>query len=545
MAPPAAIDVLPESDTSTFTLPDRLTIQSVAKRRAAEGRLVAGVAAIADVDRFKGRNVHAHKSKAKRWDHRFSLESSTRLPSSLKGAAQYLKNPGMISLGGGLPSSEYFPFEQVSVKVPDAGSFDTKSNYSTVSAGKHDLAEGISDFDIATAFNYGQGYGAAQFLRWIVEHTEIIHSPPYQDWSCTMTVGSTSAIDMGLRMFTKRGDWILSEEFTFPTAVEAAAPMGVRVAGVSVDADGLRADALDEVLTNWDESVRGGAKPFILYTVPTGQNPTGSTQPFQRRKDIYAVAQKHDLIIFEDEPYYFLQMDPYTGLDSPAAAPPASHAAFLQSLVPSYLSLDVDGRVMRLDSFSKVIAPGSRVGWITASEQIVERYRQHADVSTQSPSGMSQLLLFKTLDEHWGHAGYLDWLMHIRAEYTARRNVLLDACERHVPRAIASWSPPAAGMFHWFRIDYARHPQFASKSRAQIEDEIFHAVVARGSLLMKGSWFCPEGQKDGDAMFFRATYAATPLGDIKEGVRRFGQALRDVFGLEGANGHPNGSNGHS
>lgn len=578
MAPPTAIDVLPESDTSTFTLPDRLTIQGVAKRRAAEGRLVAGVAALADVNRFKGRAVHAHKAKAKRWDRefflsfllisidemvllirfgsfrsdRFSLESNTRLPSSLKGAAQFLKNPGMISLGGGLPSSEYFPFEQLSAKVPEPGSFESKSAYATISAGKHDLADGISDFDIATAFNYGQGFGAAQFLRWIVEHTEIIHSPPYQDWSCTMTVGSTSAIDMGLRMFCKRGDWILSEEFTFPTAVEAAAPMGVKVAGVGVDAGGLRAEALDQVLTNWDESVRGGPKPFVLYTVPTGQNPTGSTQPAQRRRDVYAVAQKHDLIIFEDEPYYFLQMDPYTGLDSPAPPPPASHAAFLRSLVPSYLSLDSDGRVMRLDSFSKVIAPGSRVGWITASEQIVERYRQHADVSTQSPSGMSQLVLFKLLDEHWGHAGYLDWLLHIRAEYTARRNVLLDACERFVPKSLASWSAPAAGMFHWIRVDHTQHPQHGAKPRAEIEDEIFRAIVAHGTLLMKGSWFRPEGQREGDAMFFRATYAATPLGDIREGVRRFGLAIRSVFGLEGGSGSGSGggtangsANGHA
>ena len=68
MAPPSAIDVLPESDTSTFTLPDRLTIQGVAKRKAVEGRLIAGVAAVADIDRFKGRTVHAHKAKAKRWD---------------------------------------------------------------------------------------------------------------------------------------------------------------------------------------------------------------------------------------------------------------------------------------------------------------------------------------------------------------------------------------------------------------------------------------------------------------------------------------------
>jgi aromatic amino acid aminotransferase I len=189
-----------------------------------------------------------------------------------------LKNPGIISLGGGLPSSEYFPFEELSVKVPEPGSFDNKTRHVVLSAGKHDLAEGKSDYDLATALNYGQGYGSAQFLRWIVEHTEIIHSPPYQDWSCTMTVGSTSAIDMGMRMFCKRGDWILSEEFTFPTAVEAAAPQGVQVAGVGVDAGGLRADALDKVLTEWDETARGGAKPFVLYTVPTGQNPTGSTQ---------------------------------------------------------------------------------------------------------------------------------------------------------------------------------------------------------------------------------------------------------------------------
>ena len=73
MAPPGAIDVLPESDTSTFTLPDRLTIQGVAKRRAAEGRLVAGVAALADVDRFKGRAVHSHKPKARRWDREYRL----------------------------------------------------------------------------------------------------------------------------------------------------------------------------------------------------------------------------------------------------------------------------------------------------------------------------------------------------------------------------------------------------------------------------------------------------------------------------------------
>ena len=458
MAPPGAIEVLAETDTSTFTIPDRFTIEQVAKRRAASGKLNAGVAAVADIDAFKGRTQHLHKGNAKRWDHRLTYESAVRKGNSLKGAARFLKNPGLISLGGGLPSSEYFPFEELSFRTSAFGG-NAEAN---VTAGKHDMAEGKSDFDIDTAFQYGQGHGAAQFLRYLIEHTELVHDPPYKDWSCTMTIGSTSATDFAFRMFCKPGDWVLTEEFTFPSMLETVRPMGCRVEGVAMDKDGMLATALDDLLTNWDEVARKGPKPFVLYTVPTGQNPTGSTQPLDRRKAIYAVAQKHDLYILEDEPYYFLQMQPYTGPDSPDAPPPASHTDFIASLVPSYLSLDVDGRVMRMDSFSKVIAPGTRCGWITASEQICARYRTHSDVATQSPSGMSQLILHKLLEDHWGHGGYLDWLIHIRMEYTARRNAILTACEKYLPRDIVSWVAPTAGMFHWMQVDHKQHPKFGT-----------------------------------------------------------------------------------
>lgn len=323
--------------------------------------------------------------------------------------------------------------------------------------------EDKSIFDISTAFNYGQGSGAAQLLRWVTEHTELIHHPPYADWACNVTVGSTSAFDMALRMFCQRGDYIISEEYTFSAAVETALPMGVKVEGVKMDEQGLLPEDLDHMLQIWDPAKRDGArKPFLLYTVPTGQNPTGATQSAQRRKAIYRVAQKHDLYILEDEPYYFLQMDPYTsttnaGPDDPA--PPSTHDEFLKALVPSYLSMDVDGRVMRMDSFSKVISPGLRTGWITASSQVAERYRLHADVSTQCPSGVSQLVLFKLLDEHWGHVGYLDWLMHLRGEYTRRRDVIVKACEKHLPRAVVSWVPPRAGMF----VSFGR---FSDQSKA-------------------------------------------------------------------------------
>ena len=100
------------------------------------------------------------------------------------------------------------------MKVPARGKFseaETKESGIVLKAGKHDLAENKSTYDIATAFNYGQGAGAAQMLRWVTEHTEMVHDPPYEDWQCTMTIGSTSGLDMALRLLTRPGDLMLSE----------------------------------------------------------------------------------------------------------------------------------------------------------------------------------------------------------------------------------------------------------------------------------------------------------------------------------------------
>ncbi|KAF2858755.1 PLP-dependent transferase [Piedraia hortae CBS 480.64] len=515
---PPAVDSRPANGDH---VPPRLTVDTVAKRRAAAGYIKYGAAAVAHVELYKGRTSHLHKPLARRWDDRLTPEAASRMGSSLKEAARYLKVPGLVSLGGGLPSPEYFPIEEISCVVPSFG--DKGGEATRLTATKQDVILDQSMLDVATALQYGQGHGAAPLLRWIVEHTEIIHNPPYQDWSCTMTVGSTSAWDMALRMFARPGQRILTEHFTFPSAAQTAAPMGALMKGVPVDEYGLRADELDELLSNWPEGE--GPKPFLLYTVPTGQNPTGSTQTLERRKAVYAVAQKHDLFIVEDEPYYFLQMQP-VGQEN---AIPKTHEEFLDSLVPSYLSLDVDGRVMRMDSFSKVIAPGSRVGWITASEQICQRYMRHADLSTQGPSGASQLLLYKLLDEHWGHSGYLDWLMHIRKEYTGRRGAILNACEQSLPKDYVSWIVPMAGMFLWLRVDATKHPLRALGTEA-MEDDIFEKAIGHGTLLIKGSWFLAvPGTGLGKDIHFRATFASAPFNLIEEAIRRFGDAVRDSF----------------
>ncbi|KAH7129259.1 pyridoxal phosphate-dependent transferase [Dactylonectria macrodidyma] len=522
----------PSAATDANGLP--LDINNIKGRRKNMDKSQWGTAAPAKSETFTNRD-HSHKPPAKRWDHILSDESAGRAGNSLKYAAGFLHLPGMISLGGGLPPSEYFPWDELHFKVPQVGHFSEQDMHEhgvLLKAGKHDQAHGTSIFDISTAFNYGQGHGSAQLLRWITEHTELVHDPPYWDWACTMTVGSTCGLDFAMRMLTRPGDYILSEEYTFSTAIESATPMGIKIAGVKMDAEGLLPDSLDEVLTNWDPLKRNGArKPSVLYTVPTGQNPTGATQGLQRRKKNYAVAQKHNLYIVEDEPYYFLQMQPYAGQGSPVVPPPATHAEFLGSLLPSYLSLDVDGRVLRMDSFSKVLAPGTRCGWITASAQIVERYTRHSEVGTQGPSGVSQLMLFKLLDEHWGHGGYLDWLVHIRMGYTQRRDVILDACEKWLPKEVVSWKPPVAGMFHWLQIDWRKHPNASSKTITELEHEIFMSSIDHRALVIKGSFFYANKDEKHDTLFFRTTFAAAPSDKIHEAIRRFGDAVRSSFGL--------------
>ncbi|KAH4057364.1 hypothetical protein HBI38_117920 [Parastagonospora nodorum] len=537
MAPPSAIEVSAETDTSGITIPNPLTApitsNDIFGRRKKALQSQWGIAAASDTANFRQKS-YENKPKAKRWDHILSQEALIRKGNSLKEAAKFLATPGLISLGGGLPSSEYFPFEELSMRVPQVGHFseaETKESGVLIKAGKHDLAEGKSIFDIATAFNYGQGAGSAQLLRWMTEHTELVHNPPYEDWRCCMSIGSTSALDMALRMFARPGDVVLSEEYTFSAFVETARPMGVRVCGIPLDAEGLIPEQLDNILSTWDVNVRGARRPHLLYTVPTGQNPTGATQSAERRRALYAVCQKHDIYIIEDEPYYFLQMQPYTGPNAPVVPPPSSHDEFLNSLVPSYLSMDVDGRVMRLDSFSKVVSPGARIGWVTACAEIVEKYTKHADVSTQNPSGMSQLILFKLLEDHWGHAGYLDWLIHIRMQYTKRRDVILQACTKYLPTEVMSWKPPMAGMFHWMQIDFKKHPQYPEKSIEEIEESIFYRNIEHGTMCMRGSWFYADADEEHDTLFFRATYAASPEDKMEEGIRRLGESVREEFGL--------------
>ncbi|CAK7205654.1 Aromatic/aminoadipate aminotransferase 1 [Sporothrix eucalyptigena] len=530
-----------------------ITIGDIHARRKRDGRLVAGTAATADIDSFKTFPAWRELPKARRWDHILSKESASREPCVLKQAAVHLKKPGLISLGGGLPSPENFPILSMSLRVPTGATEFTEAaaasedGGASITMGKYDASQTLGatsggsgpaeEYDLSIALNYGQSAGSPQMLRWVTEHTELVCRPPYSDWRTCLTVGSTGALEQALRIFCdrERGDTMLTETYSFSTALETATPLGIRVLGVEMDEQGMLPESLDAILSGWDVRARGGSpKPHLLYTVPSGQNPTGATQGAARRRAIYDVCSLHDVYILEDEPYYFLQMRPYQR-DRPATssrpAPALTSVEFLESLIPTFVSLDVDGRVMRMDSFSKVLVPGSRMGWLTASEQIVERFVRHGEACNQGPSGFSQAALYELVERTWGHEGYLKWLAHVRESYTQRRDILLDACVDHLPSGIVSWSPTAAGMFHWLKVDHTKHPDHGKRSILELEEEIFNLCIEKGVLVGRGSWFAAEPDQPQAGLFFRTTFAAASASAMTEAIRRFGNAVRESYRL--------------
>lgn len=254
--------------------------------------------------------------------------------------------------------------------------------------------------DVTTALQYGTAEGYAPLLAYIrhFARTNLHPNVPYAKGpEVILTCGSTDGMAKSLELLVTPWDarhdsprdrpHLLVEKFLYSNVLAQSMPRGVRPVPVEIDAEGMRADGpggLEEVLSGWNDL--DGKRPRIMYTVTMGHNPTSGVLSVERRKAIYALCQKYDVIIVEDDPYWYLQYPSAAAEEAASRGKPvptpkptpkpvnSSGYEFLDSLVPSYLSLDVDGRVIRLDTFSKTIAPGCRLGWITAQPEFIERF---------------------------------------------------------------------------------------------------------------------------------------------------------------------------
>ncbi|PPJ56830.1 hypothetical protein CBER1_10162 [Cercospora berteroae] len=455
------------------------------------------------------------KPRSKDWTHRLSSEARLRGASTLKASASSKAATPICNLGVARPVASTIPWSSMTMSLKDYARRDSSADRDAMSC-----LDGEDDWNLGYALNYGHSAGSPQLLRFITEHVDLVHEPKYEDWATSLSCGNTSALDIILRMLCERGDWLLTEEYTYPGTLEMVKPMGIKLLGIDMDEEGLLPEVLDTKLSNWDDTL--GRKPFVLYIIPCGQNPTGATQSLQRRQAIYNVAERHDLIIVEDDPYFFLNLGDHS------SAPPSTAEDYLAQLPKSYLRLDRSGRVLRLDATSKILSAGLRAGWVTGSQQLIDQFIYHTEFCTTAVSGPSQIMMYKLLDQTWGHLGFIEWLRKLSSGYRNSRDALIEACERWLP-SCCDWNVPTSGMMVWVGVDLSQASENLRRQPNNVEATIHALAVARGLQMSRGSWFAVQPATQSVKLGFRLTFAAAPKESFDAGMKCFRDAVLDAL----------------
>ncbi|KAF2841285.1 aromatic amino acid aminotransferase 1 [Patellaria atrata CBS 101060] len=541
--------------------------------------------------------------------HHLSRSAKRREASSIKQFYKYFLIPGIGQLAGGLPNGNYFPYDTLEAKVSLPNRWKP-TPLKPVDPPESDLAEAsLSDeppssrmlvphdsgnadplrkIDLATALQYGTAQGYPPLYSFIRQFTkENLHpNVPYKGGpEVILTCGNTDGFAKTIAALND--EWsegydikedreaILCEEYAYMNAIQTVKPRGMNIAPVAVDDEGMKAygpGGLQDILENWDSST--GKMPHLMYTVTIGQNPTGGTLSVQRRKEIYALCVEYDIIIVEDDPYWYLQFpsgNENRSLHTLEAGARSSGFPFLDSLIPSYLSVDYQGRVVRLDTFSKTVAPGCRLGWITAQPALIERILRITETSTQQPSGFVQSMIAELLmgpqgsndpgrggakdGNGWKVDGWVRWLEGLRGNYERRMNIMADILNEGKyliktgrRNSLTAMTPsgnsqqeddwavvesikiydfvkPVGGMFIWVRFDFSSHPLQKKVQPARLARALWVFLTTKPYIVLvaPGTMFAPTDEiRNRDAWeCFRLSFAAIDMEDLRPVSKRF------------------------
>ncbi|WP_432892023.1 PLP-dependent aminotransferase family protein [Kribbella sp. CA-245084] len=300
----------------------------------------------------------------------------------------------------------------------------------------------------------------------------------------TITAGGMQGLDLFCKIFVDPGDLVVVESPTYTNGSATALSYGAELLEVPVDDDGMIVDDLPRLLN--------GRTPKAIYTIPTFQNPSGATLSLERRHHLLDLARSWGSMVIDDDPYGLLRFagEPLPTLHELAAGDPL---------------------VFAVRTFSKIVAPGLRVGWVDADpelQQLLINAKQAMDTCTNLPA---QRLLAGFLE-----GGHLeDHLVTQRAQYKRRKEAMHDALTEHFGD-IARWTDPEGGFFLWVTLENGVN-----------SEELFEIALAEGVAFIPGPAFSPSGRFT-DA--FRLCFASTPPDRIHEGVARLRRAADKLVG---------------
>lgn len=396
------------------------------------------------------------------WQQLYADRTENMSGSDIRELLRYIGQPGMISLAGGLPAPELFPVDEF-----------------------RRAFEWVLETDGATALQYGPTEGYRPLKEFLAERLGRVIGIRCTADDILITNGSQQALDLIAKIFLNPGDHVALENPSYLGAIQAFNQYQPRYTVVPMDDDGMQVDVLEQVLAD-DCSGRAPRKIKFIYALPNFQNPTGRTMSLERRKRLVELSNRFGVPIVEDDPYGELR---YEG----------EH-------LPSLKSLDAEGNVIYLGTFSKILAPGFRLGWVVAApdalEQII-RAKQPADLHTASASQMATYQVAKD--------GFVDThVERMKGFYKERRDVMLRSMQEHFPSE-ARYTRPEGGLFVWAELP-------AHLDTREVLAEAIHEKVA----FVPGQGFHPDrsGQNT-----MRLNFSNVPPDTIREGIRRLGAAI--------------------
>ncbi|KAJ1568558.1 hypothetical protein HK405_000598 [Cladochytrium tenue] len=423
-----------------------------------------------------------------------SLEARSRSASVLKSFYPITIRPGMRSLGGGLPHPSSFAVTQFTAGLHHHEAPDSHSAAVRVAARGSERSAVVDEPTAAKPLTVeeflqyapGTGWGTARDAIRSALLTNNDAAPKYADWDFIVTHGNTSAFDMCMRTFFDRGDGMIVEEYAYSSVLEQMVPHGVTPVSVRVDAEGMVPSDIRRAVESFRTAHPHG-RCNVLYIVPTGQNPTGTVMGVQRRRDLLAVCRELGLLVVEDDPYSYLELPDYL----PAERRSEYRFRGIGGLMPTLLSMDTEGRVVHLFTFSKILAPGFRVGFMAANKALLKYLTFTTEVTVQSASGFSQGYLSGILNQ-WGRDGLDVYAVGLQKQYTHRRDVMIEALLKAMGPIPAGAAPPAefvtpcAGMFVWLKVN------LPAGAPASTMTAIHQRLVDRGVLVIPGELFVAE-----------------------------------------------------
>lgn len=364
-------------------------------------------------------------------------------------------NPDFIFFSVGNPSVETFPAKELQL-----------------------LANEVLEKEYKICLPYGENPGYPLLRRLVRERLEkrgILHSGDSND--LFITPGSGHGMDLMTMTFCNPGDEILVEEYTYTGILGSARCMGAKLVGVRTLSDGMDMD-------DFESKLREHPRAKFVYLVPTFSNPTGITWSEEKRRQLYELCHKYDLMIYEDDPYGELR---YSG-----------------KAVPTIKSMDTDGRVVYAGSFSKILSAGLRVGYLVCDKSLFTKLSCAAG-NVVVASNLAQMIMAKYMERY-------DLDAHIQKAcdyYGEKARAMKNALDCYLPDGWVR-TDPEGGLFMWVTA-----PENVSAM------DMWKELLSMGVGLAPSASFAPDPQNPGHA--FRLNYSRPSIEDIEKGCRIFGE----------------------